>query len=63
VRTVINLRNEDEGGPKRSRRPSGLITLHAPLDAIDDREFWDGWASGPQFETPLYYAPATAPLR
>jgi hypothetical protein len=37
--------------------------LHAPLDAIDDREFWDGWASRPQFETPLYYAPATAPLR
>lgn len=26
-----------------------------PLDASEDREFWDAWRSGPQFATPLYY--------
>jgi hypothetical protein len=55
VRTIIDLRNEDEianaplvGAP--------LTRLHVPLDG-HDREFWDEWASGPQFGTPLYYAP------
>ena len=57
VRTVIDLRNEDERGPDRAPRPSGLTTLQAPLDAIDESEFWNDWASGPQFATPLYYRP------
>jgi hypothetical protein len=51
VRTVIDLRNDDE----RAAAPEQ--ELHLPLDASDDREFWDVWASGWQFGTPLYYAP------
>ena len=31
--------------------------MHVPLDANEDREFWRVWESGPQFGTPLYYAP------
>lgn len=31
--------------------------MHVALDASEDREFWDVWASGPQFGTPLYYRP------
>ena len=50
VRTVIDLRNDDE-------RPAGLDALHIPLDAKEDHEFWDVWGTGPQFGTPLYYAP------
>jgi protein-tyrosine phosphatase len=56
VRTVIDLRNEDERGSDRAPRPSGIETLHLPLDAIDDSAFWDDWMHGPQFATPLYYA-------
>lgn len=50
VSTIIDLRNDDE-------RPAGLDSLHIPLDVTDDREFWDVWASGWQFGTPLYYGP------
>ena len=49
VRTVIDLRNDDErGGAPASE-------IHIPLDVIEDREFWGPWASGWQFGTPLYY--------
>jgi len=56
IRTVIDLRNDDERGG-RSSPPAGIETLHLPLDATEDREFWDVWGSGPQFGTPLYYGP------
>ncbi|MDP1850261.1 MAG: tyrosine-protein phosphatase [Solirubrobacteraceae bacterium] len=57
VRTVIDLRNHDERAPGAAPRPPAITTLHVPLDASEDREFWDVWASGPQFGTPLYYRP------
>jgi protein-tyrosine phosphatase len=57
VRTVIDLRNDDERGPDEAPRPSGVTTMQVPLDGTDDREFWDVWESGPQFGTPLYYRP------
>jgi protein-tyrosine phosphatase len=56
VRTVIDLRNDDERERDRSERPAGIQTLHLPLDGIDDSDFWDDWMHGPQFATPLYYA-------
>jgi protein-tyrosine phosphatase len=61
VRTIIDLREEDElsaapGNGAYAR--DGVETLHIPLDRIaDDPEFWDDWMHGPQFGTPLYYAP------
>jgi hypothetical protein len=55
VRTVVDLRNDDERAPDVAPRPPGLTTLHLPLDCWEDREFWDVWAAGPQFGTPLYY--------
>jgi protein-tyrosine phosphatase len=57
VRTVIDLRNDDERGACAVGPPPGLTTLHLPLDGTEDREFWDVWDSGPQFGTPLYYRP------
>jgi hypothetical protein len=57
VRTIIDLRNDDEIAPDAHRRPRGLTTLRLPLDGVDDREFWDEWGTGPQFGTPLYYRP------
>ena len=57
VRTVIDLRNDDELGVDAATRPATVTTVHLPLDGFDDREFWDIWDSGPQFATPLYYGP------
>lgn len=57
VRTVIDLRNEDEWGEDAAPRPATIETLRIPLDETDDREFWDDWENGPQFATPLYYGP------
>ena len=57
VRTVIDLRNEDERGVDAAPRPAAVTTIHLPLDGSEDREFWDTWDSGPQFATPLYYGP------
>jgi protein-tyrosine phosphatase len=55
VRTVIDLRNDDERELDGSERPAGIETLHLPLDGVDDSDFWDDWMHGPQFATPLYY--------
>jgi protein tyrosine/serine phosphatase len=57
VRTVIDLRNDDEIGADAAPRPPEIRTLRLPLDGIEDREFWDVWQAGPQFGTPLYYGP------
>jgi len=57
VRTVIDLRNDDERGDDAAPRPSAVTTVRIPLDVSEDREFWSVWDSGPQFGTPLYYRP------
>jgi protein tyrosine/serine phosphatase len=55
VRTVIDLRNEDERGADAAPRPGELTTIQLPLDAVSSSSFWKGWESEPQFATPLYY--------
>ncbi len=54
MRTIIDLRNDDE----RGEPGADLETVHIPLDGLDeDPQFWSHWANGPQFGTPLYYRP------
>jgi protein-tyrosine phosphatase len=56
VRTIVDLRNEDERGRDLIRRPAAVATVHVPLDALEeDPAFWERWRDGPQFATPLYY--------
>jgi protein-tyrosine phosphatase len=57
VRTVVDLRNEDELTPDAAPRPDGLTAVHVALDGIEDRGFLDAWDSGPQCGTPLFYRP------
>jgi protein-tyrosine phosphatase len=57
VQTVVDLRNDDELDEDSAPRPDSLTTIHLPLDVSEDREFWGEWESGPQFGTPLYFAP------
>jgi protein tyrosine/serine phosphatase len=56
VRTIVDLRNDDERRPDAAARPDEVATVHVALDGLDDREFWDDWQHGPQFATPMYYA-------
>jgi protein-tyrosine phosphatase len=56
VRTIIDLRNEDERGQDRSPRPVGIVARELPLDAIDESDYWDDWLNGPEFATPIYYS-------
>jgi protein tyrosine/serine phosphatase len=54
VRTIIDLRNDDE----LVENAGGVETVHIPLDRLDeDPDFWVDWMNGPQFATPLYYRP------
>jgi protein-tyrosine phosphatase len=55
VRTLIDLRNDDERAS--APMPLGMTALHLPLDGVDDREFWDEWAADWRFGTPVYYGP------
>lgn len=55
MRTVIDLRNDDERAS--APQPLGMTALHLPLDGVDDREFWDEWAADWRFGTPVYYGP------
>ena len=57
VRTVVDLRNDDERRADATPRAAGITTVHVAVDASEDHEFWDTWANGPQFGTPLYYRP------
>jgi hypothetical protein len=57
IRTIVDLRNHDELPASPPQRPAGLTTVHVPLDGVEHTDFWDEWASGPQFGTPLYYRP------
>ena len=57
VRTVIDLRNDDELGEDVAPRPASITTLHLPLDGVEDTEFWKDWHGRPEFGTPIYYGP------
>jgi protein-tyrosine phosphatase len=57
VRTVVDLRNDDEVAGDRAPRPESIETVHIPLDVKEDRMFWGEWETGLQFATPLYYRP------
>ena len=57
VRTVIDLRNDDEIGEDDASRPDAVTTIRMPLDGMEDTEFWAAWVHRPEFGTPRYYGP------
>ncbi|QWF78285.1 tyrosine-protein phosphatase [Amycolatopsis sp. CA-230715] len=56
VRTIIDLRNEDEREASAAPAPAGLTRLSLPLDDLGTTEFRSGWQA-PELGTPLYYRP------
>ena len=57
ITTAIDLRNAGEIDVRRMRLPEGVTRTHLPLDAIEDRAFWDYWRRDLRFGTPRYYGP------
>lgn len=55
IRTVIDLRNDDERDNSIGSRPAGLTTVHVPLDDAADTEFWQYVWDNELDCTPLYY--------
>jgi len=60
VRTVIDLREPSERSPDLVPRPADVRSVMVALDVREDKEFWEVWANGPHFGTPLYYRPHIA---
>jgi protein-tyrosine phosphatase len=57
VRTVIDLRNDDERAPHDGRPPT-VETLVLAHDGLEEHpDFWATWWDDPRFATPLYFAP------
>jgi protein-tyrosine phosphatase len=57
VRTVVDLRDEEEIGPDAAPRPSGLVTVRVPLDDVADTAFREYRRANEMEGNPLYYAP------
>ena len=55
IRTVIDLRNEDELDADISGRPRELTTVNVPIDDLGDRELWDQIWSNKLDGSPLYF--------
>lgn len=55
IRTIVDLRNDDERGNPDGPRPEGVTTVHVPLDDRADAEYWERW--GPLDGTPLFFRP------
>jgi protein-tyrosine phosphatase len=54
IRTIIDLRNEEEVKPSLPR-PEGVDLTRVPLDALVGKEWWDDW--GHLDGTPLFFRP------
>lgn len=56
VRTVVDLRNDDEIGEDVAARPDTVTTVRVPLDDVEDTDMWEFFESeGYGGLGPLYY--------
>jgi protein tyrosine/serine phosphatase len=57
VRTVLDLRNDDEVGADLAERPPTVQTVRIPLDDVEDVAFWERTWADELDGTPLYFRP------
>jgi protein-tyrosine phosphatase len=57
VRTVVDLRDEEEIRSDATPRPSGLVTVRVPLDDVADTAFREYCRTNELDGSPLYYRP------
>jgi protein-tyrosine phosphatase len=53
VRTIVDLRDPGEGDPDRTPRPTGITTVHVPLDPVGTA-FYEHWMGIDRTASPLY---------
>jgi protein tyrosine/serine phosphatase len=62
IRTVVDLRRQEERDTDTRERPNWLTTIHADLDGLENTEFWaDYWDNG-LVGTALYFLPHLAAM-
>lgn len=57
IRTVIDLRNDDEVGADAAARPENVDTVRIALDDVEDRRFWEYVRTNDLDGSPLYFPP------
>ena len=57
IRTIVDLRNDEEITPDLEARPAGVAIVHVPLDDIADTQFWRYCWDNELDGSPLYYQP------
>jgi len=57
IRTIVDLRNDEELGYEAQARPNGIATVHVPLDDIADNTFWEYLWQEELDGTPLLHRP------
>lgn len=57
VRTIVDLRNDDEIARDAALGPAGLTTVRVPVDDLADTEFWKYCRDNGLDGSPLYYQP------
>jgi hypothetical protein len=55
VRTIVDLRDDEEIEPDAASRPAGLVTIRVPLDDCADTAFWEYCRTNELTWSPLYY--------
>jgi protein-tyrosine phosphatase len=55
IRTIVDLRNDDELAFEGDARPAGITTVHVPLDDDADTGLWEHIWAEELDGTPLYY--------
>ena len=57
IRTVVDLRNEDELEPGVAPRPETLASVRVPIDDLQDEVFWEEVRRERLDGSPLYFRP------
>ena len=60
IRTIVDLRNDDEIGRDKRLAPPDLARVEVPLDDVADVQFWDQMYNEGIAGSPLYYRPFLA---
>jgi hypothetical protein len=55
VRTIVDLRHEDECQPDLVPRPAGIGIVRAPLDPVAGTPFHERWSKIDNLASPLYF--------
>ncbi len=62
IRSVVDLREDDERDGDRGRRPDWLTTIPVAVDGNENTEFWTDYIDSGRAGTAMYYLPHLAAM-